>query len=73
MFSKEALSEIENLISVKEKIVIVTHYNPDGDAIGSSLGLKHFLRNIGGNHRSQRLPKIPKMDARSQKNNHRRV
>ena len=45
MFSKEALSEIENLISVKEKIVIVTHYNPDGDAIGSSLGLKHFLRN----------------------------
>ena len=47
MFSKEALSEIENLISVKEKIVIVTHYNPDGDAIGSSLGLKHFLRNRG--------------------------
>ena len=47
MFSKEALSEIENLISIKEKIVIVTHYNPDGDAIGSSLGLKHFLRNRG--------------------------
>ena len=22
-------------------------YNPDGDAIGSSLGLKHFLKNVG--------------------------
>ncbi|MBQ8674367.1 MAG: DHH family phosphoesterase [Bacteroides sp.] len=26
-----------------EKIVIVSHISPDGDAIGSSLGLKHFL------------------------------
>ena len=27
--------------------MIITHYNPDGDAIGSSLGLKHFLKNLG--------------------------
>lgn len=27
-----------------EKIVIVTHVSPDGDAIGSSLGLWHFLQ-----------------------------
>ena len=26
-----------------EKIVIVSHISPDGDAIGSSLGLWHFL------------------------------
>lgn len=26
-----------------EKFVIVTHVSPDGDAIGSSLGLRHFL------------------------------
>ena len=26
-----------------EKIVIVSHVSPDGDAIGSSLGLFHFL------------------------------
>lgn len=31
----------------KQKIVIITHYNPDGDAIGSSLGLKHFLKTQG--------------------------
>ena len=27
-----------------EKIVIVSHVSPDGDAIGSSLGLYHFLQ-----------------------------
>lgn len=30
-----------------EKIVIVTHVSPDGDAIGSSLGLKHYLNTLG--------------------------
>ena len=47
MFSKEDLSQIKNLINTKKNIIIVTHYNPDGDAIGSSLGLKHFLSNQG--------------------------
>lgn len=47
MFSKEDLAQIKDLISTKKNIVIVTHYNPDGDAIGSSLGLKHFLANQG--------------------------
>lgn len=27
-----------------DKIVIVTHVSPDGDALGSSLGLFHFLK-----------------------------
>ena len=30
-----------------EKIVIVTHISPDGDAMGSSLGLYHFLTSQG--------------------------
>ena len=30
-----------------EKIVIVSHVSPDGDAIGSSLGLYHFLNTQG--------------------------
>ncbi len=30
-----------------EKIVIVSHVSPDGDAIGSSLGLFHFLNDQG--------------------------
>jgi phosphoesterase RecJ-like protein len=32
-----------------EKIVIVSHISPDGDAIGSSLGLWHFLMSQGKN------------------------
>ncbi|MGQ1783897.1 MULTISPECIES: DHH family phosphoesterase [unclassified Saccharicrinis] len=30
-----------------EHIVIIPHLNPDGDAMGSSLGIYHVLRNIG--------------------------
>lgn len=30
-----------------QRIVIVTHQSPDGDAIGSSLGLLHTLRQLG--------------------------
>ncbi len=38
-FSKE----VNKLLSVTNNIVIVTHANPDADAIGSSLGLYNFL------------------------------
>ncbi|QCX53319.1 bifunctional oligoribonuclease/PAP phosphatase NrnA [Elizabethkingia sp. JS20170427COW] len=44
MFSVQALEEIKKLLHKDKNIVIVSHYNPDGDAIGSSLGLKHALR-----------------------------
>lgn len=47
MLSNKELSTIKNLLSPKAKVVLLTHYNPDGDAIGSTLGMKHFLRNIG--------------------------
>ena len=35
------------LLSSKKKIVITTHQKPDGDAMGSSLGLLHFLKKLG--------------------------
>src|ERR1044071_2189784 len=38
-----------NLLKKSSNIAIVTHWNPDGDAVGSSLGLFHFLRNYGKN------------------------
>lgn len=41
-------SETAELIKGMEgKILITTHKNPDGDAIGSSLGWYHFLRKMG--------------------------
>ena len=47
MFTAAELLEINQIVIPEKKIVIVTHYNPDGDAIGSSLGLKHYLAQKG--------------------------
>ncbi len=45
MFSQDQLQEINQLIvNQSEKIVILTHHNPDGDAIGSSLALYLYLK-----------------------------
>ncbi|WP_417214629.1 DHH family phosphoesterase [Bizionia sp.] len=41
---KEAISDIKQLLRSPKKMVIVPHKNPDGDAIGSTLGLYHYLR-----------------------------
>lgn len=38
--------EISTLLATPKKIVIVPHINPDGDAIGSSLGLYHYLNKL---------------------------
>jgi len=37
----------ENLLAEPKKISLVPHKNPDGDAMGSSLGLYHFLKKLG--------------------------
>ncbi|WP_443937780.1 DHH family phosphoesterase [Pedobacter sp. MW01-1-1] len=37
------LSELKTLLSTPQKIVITTHHKPDGDAMGSSLGLYGYL------------------------------
>lgn len=47
MFTASQLLDINQLLIPENKIVIITHYNPDGDAIGSSLGLKHYLKAKG--------------------------
>lgn len=38
---------VQSLLSSPQKIVIIPHKNPDGDAIGSTLGLMHYLKNRG--------------------------
>ncbi|MBL0126202.1 MAG: bifunctional oligoribonuclease/PAP phosphatase NrnA [Flavobacteriales bacterium] len=39
--------QLRALLSSPKCCTIVTHYNPDGDAVGSSLGLWHVLRAAG--------------------------
>lgn len=43
------IEELSNALLRSNNIVITCHVAPDGDAIGSSLGLYHFLRKLGRN------------------------
>ena len=43
----ENLDALKEVLATPKKIVIVTHRNPDGDAMGSSLGLFHYLSRNG--------------------------
>jgi len=45
---KQDISNIKALLKTPKRIVVVPHKNPDGDAIGSTLGLFHYL--LGYNH-----------------------
>ena len=43
VISQANIDHVEKWFERADKIVIVSHVSPDGDAIGSSLGLWHFL------------------------------
>jgi phosphoesterase RecJ-like protein len=45
--SESSISYLIKLLEEKSDVLITTHYNPDGDAIGSSLALYHFLASRG--------------------------
>jgi phosphoesterase RecJ-like protein len=47
VFSVPELEEVKTLLSSSKKIIITTHRSPDGDAIGSSLALCHYLVSKG--------------------------
>lgn len=40
-------NKVKYLITEANSICLITHFNPDGDAIGSSLGLYHILVELG--------------------------
>jgi phosphoesterase RecJ-like protein len=42
-----SFDSVKSLLSTPQKIVITTHFKPDGDAMGSSLGLCNYLRKKG--------------------------
>ncbi|MEW5846356.1 MAG: bifunctional oligoribonuclease/PAP phosphatase NrnA [Bacteroidota bacterium] len=46
---KSELNDLRKAIDGSSSIVITTHHNPDGDAIGSVLGLYHALKAMGVN------------------------
>lgn len=51
VISQANVDHVEKWFEKADKIVIVSHVSPDGDAIGSSLGLWHFLNSQDKNVR----------------------
>ena len=47
IIAEEKIQQVRKLLEKKEKIVITCHVSPDGDALGASLGLYHFLDGLG--------------------------
>ena len=43
------ISKLKTAIEMSERIVILSHYNPDGDAIGSSVAWYGYLQDLGKN------------------------
>ncbi len=57
---KKIYNDILSLIREKNSFVITSHINPDGDAIGSELGLYRALKHIGKNVRIINVSETPK-------------
>lgn len=49
------LEALQAFLSTPKNIVIVGHYNPDGDAVGSTLALYHYL-SLKGHHATVVVP-----------------
>lgn len=47
MLNPDQIFELKRILQRPKKIVIVPHKNPDGDAIGSNLGLSQVLKKLG--------------------------
>lgn len=45
-FKTAEIDELRNILDKTNNISIITHYNPDGDAVGSSVALFHYLKEI---------------------------
>lgn len=47
IIDQRSIDVVQDRIDEARRIVIVTHISPDGDAVGSSLALYHYLKGLG--------------------------
>lgn len=47
IFDSDDIKEFRKLLDSSERIVLTCHMRPDGDAVGSTLGLYHLLKSFG--------------------------
>ena len=55
------LEQIKELIQKAKSILIITHENPDGDAVGSSLGLMNGLKKLENKKVDVLIPALNEM------------
>ena len=48
-FNEQSIAQVQDKLSSSKNIVVVAHKSPDGDSIGSSLGIFHYLEKLGHN------------------------
>ncbi|MHC1773935.1 MAG: bifunctional oligoribonuclease/PAP phosphatase NrnA [Lentimicrobium sp.] len=46
-FNPDTLKAVTRLLEVPSEVVVTSHYNPDGDALGSTLALSMYLKKKG--------------------------
>ena len=49
VIDEKTVEEVQQLIESSQQILITAHLSPDGDALGASLGLYHYLKYKGKN------------------------
>lgn len=47
IYTADKIDRLKEVLTKEKNIVIVSHKSPDGDSMGSSLGLYHFLKSKG--------------------------
>ena len=58
---KITLDEAAKLLKDAQTIILTSHIRPDGDAVGSTLGLMHYLRSLGKDVRVLIDDEIPRI------------
>jgi len=53
------LNRFQAFLDERERILLTTHENPDGDGTGAMLGLAHYLRGLGKQVRIVVSPRLP--------------
>jgi len=46
VFSSEKIQALQVLLDASTRVMVIAHRSPDGDAIGSSMAIAHFLRKL---------------------------
>jgi phosphoesterase RecJ-like protein len=47
MINGKAVAAVRELLAGGKRFVVLAHKNPDGDAVGSSLALCHYIAGLG--------------------------